>query len=184
MARKNKPPPRSPQEEQEIHHLYKRAYRYARYSVRPDYAEDFAAWCVARRLSGTGLKQRMSYSWIDFCRQEVGSSAGKLDSDLLSRWWDRLHPRKRSDGTYTDPIEEGLQSDPLHSNNPTELPDRHILLTQLRKQIPARYLWLYDSYILRGLRLKDIAKSRNITESRVSQIWTALLRELAKLRDK
>ena len=176
-------PKRSPLEETAILRIYERARRYARHTARPQFADDFAAWMVDRRLRHIGTFQRLSYSWIDFCRQELGSSANKAEGDLLSRWWDRHYPNDHSH----DSDEQESEIDDAYSqmlNHPEPEPDRKRLLEQLRSQLPEKYTWLFDAYIFEGLTLKEAGRRNHFSESRASQIWKEITAYLAKLRDK
>lgn len=135
--------------------LRTRAVKYATKKGYREFCEDFASYCLIHRLTHKGLK--LEFLWVDYLRETFGdirSVYGKMKSNV---------------NRYALQISHRL-----------EMPKHHAEYHQIAEDLglKGRDKSIFLLYFEWEMNLKEVGQVLDITECRVSQLLSAIIKQL------
>lgn len=162
-----------------IEELYKRAVKVAKIKGHSQIAEDFAGWIAAKWLEGKAQHQSLDYSLIDFLRLEYGSAGLRCGADGL------LRSRRASEASFSRPdsdsndeiTERMLASSSYSQNVNSRDTDDSKQSIDIAGMLSIEDEAIYRMRIDEEMTHEEISLVFGVTESRISQRWSSILKQ-------
>lgn len=154
-------------ERQSLEEMHEKALLYARNRGFGDEAEDFAQWLVIKYLEKKSQHQALRYSFIDYIRESRGDSRAQSFA----------HSSK------FEQFEEQYQLKSSH-HFADELVYENEVIRILNEKLKPREKEIFALYYSEDITLMEVGQRLGLTESRCSQVMTAIRSMLEKILKK